>query len=269
MCKIRAGPERKNMNFICDIFPGKMIIREIRAKTILSVSKIHDYVINPYVGCAHGCRYCYARFIKKYTGHHEAWGDFADVRINAPELLAEEIKKKKRGTVWVSGLCDPYQPVEEEYRITRQCLEILAADGWPVVIQTRSPLVVRDTDIFRKSDLIRVGLSVTTGDDSVRSLFEPEAPSISDRLNALEQLYNEGVSTYAMIAPLLPGAETLSHSLPGKVKSVLTDRMNYHYADRIYINNGLEECRGEDYYRKACNEIAYACHEAGIECRVF
>src|SRR5512137_96935 len=95
-----------------------MIVKEIRSKTILSASKIQDYVINPYVGCQHGCRYCYARYIKKFTNHKEAWGDFVDIRINAPELLTVEIKKKKRGRVWVSGLCDPYQPLEKKYQVT-------------------------------------------------------------------------------------------------------------------------------------------------------
>jgi DNA repair photolyase len=85
-----------------------MIIREIRSKTILSASKIHNYVINPYIGCHHGCTYCYARFIKKFTGHNEPWGEFVDIKINAAELLQAEIRKKKPGTVWVSGLCDPY-----------------------------------------------------------------------------------------------------------------------------------------------------------------
>ncbi len=102
-----------------------MIIRETQAKTILSVSKIHDYALNPYTGCEHACSYCYARFMKRYTGHKEPWGEFVDAKINAPDLLAVEIGKKKRGSVWVSGVCDPYQPVEGRYRLTRMCLEIL------------------------------------------------------------------------------------------------------------------------------------------------
>jgi DNA repair photolyase len=100
-----------------------LIVTEIQAKTILSVSKIYPYVINPYTGCQHGCSYCYARFMKRVTGHKEPWGEFVDVKINAPDLLRKEIQKKKREKVWVSGVCDPYQPLEATYRLTRQCLE--------------------------------------------------------------------------------------------------------------------------------------------------
>ena len=72
-----------------------MIVKEIRAKSILSASKIYDYVINPYVGCQHACSYCYARFMKRFTGHMERWGDFVDVKINAAELLPVDLKKRK------------------------------------------------------------------------------------------------------------------------------------------------------------------------------
>src|SRR5512143_3861666 len=121
-----------------------MKITEIHAKTILSPSQIYDYVINPYVGCQHACSYCYARFMKRFSGHKEPWGTFVDVKVNAPELLSREVTRKKRGRVWVSGVCDPYQSLEGRYRLTRRCLEILIAQDWDVVVQTRSPLVLRD-----------------------------------------------------------------------------------------------------------------------------
>jgi DNA repair photolyase len=83
-----------------------MVIAEKIAKSILSSSKIYDYVINPYVGCQHACAYCYAKFMKRFTGHTEPWGEFLDVKINAPELLKKEIVRKKQGTIWISGVCD-------------------------------------------------------------------------------------------------------------------------------------------------------------------
>jgi DNA repair photolyase len=103
--------------------------------------------------------------MKRFTGHKEPWGEFVDVKINAPELLGKEIKKKRNGTVWVSGVCDPYQPLEKRYKLIRKCLEILVQNYWPVIIQTRSPLVVRDMDIFRKSKDFEVGLTITTASD--------------------------------------------------------------------------------------------------------
>src|SRR5512142_1783515 len=128
-----------------------MNIREIEAKSILSKSQIYDYALNAYVGCAHRCIYCYAKFMKRFTGHREPWGEFVDVKINAPDLLAGEIRRKKKGTVWISGVCDPYQPLEARYGLTGKCLETLIRDGWPVVIQTRSPLVLRDLDIMKET----------------------------------------------------------------------------------------------------------------------
>ena len=150
--------------------------------------------------------------MKRVTGHREPWGEFVDVKINAAKLLRVEINKKKRGRVWVSGVCDPYQPLEAKYRLTRQCLELLAHNNWPVIIQTRSPLVLRDIDIIKGAHDFEVGLSVTTADDSIRKLFEPMAPPINERIKALDELHKAGIRTYAMIAPVLPGAEGLAES---------------------------------------------------------
>lgn len=245
-----------------------MIVKEIHSKTILSNSKIHDYVINPYVGCQHACSYCYARFMKRFTGHKEPWGDFVDVKINASELLQVEILKKKRGTVWVSGVCDPYQPLEAKYKITRACLQILAQLDWPVVVQTRSPLVLRDLDILKTGKNFEVGLSIPTANDNIRKIFEPCAPVIKERLRALEELHRAGIRTYAMIAPMLPEAEGLPQLLEGKVDYILVDRMNYNHADWIYKECGLEEKLSDDYFQKAGREIAASCRKLGIDCRL-
>jgi DNA repair photolyase len=233
-----------------------LIVKEVQAKSILSPSKIYPWVINPYTGCEHGCSYCYARFMKRVTGHKEPWGEFVDVKINAPDVLRQEITKKKRARVWVSGVCDPYQPLEAKYRLTRQCLEILAQNNWPVIIQTRSPLVLRDIDIIKNAKDFEVGFSVTTADDSIRKLFEPHAPPIEDRIRALDTLHKAGIRTYAMIAPVLPGAEGLAELLKGTIDYVLIDRMNYHYADRVYRNHGLEDSRTDEFYERVKQECA-------------
>ena len=202
-----------------------MVVKETLAKAILSTSKIYDYALNPYSGCEHACSYCYARFMKRFSGHKEPWGEFVDAKVNAPDLLAVEIRRKRRGTVWVSGVCDPYQPLEEHYRLTRSCLEILLRESWPVRVQTRSPLVLRDMDIFRDAVAravdLEVGLTITTADDGVRRLFEPRAPAIGERIRALEELHGAGIRTFAMIAPLLPGAEDLPEMLAGKIDHLL------------------------------------------------
>lgn len=232
-----------------------LTVREVQAKSILSKSKIYPWVVNPYTGCQHACTYCYARFMKRVTRHPEPWGEFVDVKINAPSLLRAEIRKKKRARVWVSGVCDPYQPLEEHYRLTRQCLEILAENDWPVVIQTRSPLVLRDLDIIRDARDFEVGLSVTTADDAIRELFEPCAPPIAERIAALDALHRAGIRTYAMIAPVLPGAEGLAELLKGKVDYVLVDRMNYHYADWVYRKHGLEDALSDEFFHRATQDL--------------
>ena len=227
-----------------------MIVKEVPAKSILSISKVLAYAMNPYTGCQHGCYYCYARFMKRVTKHKEPWGEFVDVKINAPDLLEAEIKKKKRGKVWISGVCDPYQPLENKYKLTRRCLEILAKHNWSVTIQTRSPLVLRDTDIIKQAHDFEVGFSITTANDKIRQLFEPNAPTINERIKALEELNQAGIRTFAMIAPMLPGAEGLAELLKGKVDYVIIDRMNYHYADWVYRKYGLEDKFTEDFFNR-------------------
>jgi DNA repair photolyase len=245
-----------------------MIVKEIQAKSILSPSKIYPYVINPYQGCQFGCTYCYAKFMRRFTGHKEPWGEFVDVKINAAELLRKEVKKKKRDVVWISGVCDPYQPLETKYALTRECIKILAENDWPVVIQTKSSLILRDMDILTRAKACEAGLSITTAEDTVRELFEPKAPKIMDRVNALGALHAAGIPTYAMIAPALPGAERLISLLEGKVDYIYLDKMNYVYAKGIYRSAKLEQYLTEEYFEYIKQKLLQECKKTGIECRI-
>ncbi len=245
-----------------------MLVKEKLSKTILSKSQVYDYVINPYVGCQHACSYCYASFMKRFTGHKEPWGEFVDVKINAAELLQKEILKKKKATVWVSGVCDPYQPLEGKYQLTRKCLEILAQNDWPVVVQTRSPLVLRDLDILKSAKNFEVGMSITTANDDIRKLFEPHAPPINARLKALDEIHKAGIRTFCMIAPMLPDAEGLPALLEGKIDYLLVDRMNYNHADWVYKKYGLQEKLTDGYFDLARRAIASASRKMGIDCRI-
>jgi DNA repair photolyase len=244
-----------------------MIVKEIEAKTILSKSQIYDYALNAYVGCQHGCVYCYARFMKRFTGHREPWGAFVDVKINAPELLAREVKKKRKGRVWISGVCDAYQPLERKYLLTRRCLEILVEQGWPVTIQTKSPLVLRDIAILKRSADAEVGFTITTADEKVRRIFEPGAPPIAKRVEALGVLHAEGIRTFVMIAPLLPHADGLVNMLKGTVDHVLIDRYNYHYADWAYKKHGMQQAMDEDFFLAKGEELRTAFEKAGVPCQ--
>lgn len=241
-----------------------MIIREIHSKSILSKSQVYPFVITPYTGCQHSCTYCYARFMKRFTGHTEPWGEFVDVKIDAPELLRKQIACKKPDWVWVSGVCDPYQPLEARYMLTRQCLEILAANDWPVAIQTRSPLVTRDLDVLTQIKNLEVGFSITTRDDGIRKIFEPHAPPIPARIDALAELHRAGLRTFVMIAPILPGAETLAELLVDKVDFYLTDRMNYNHADWVYRKYGLQNKKTDEYFSSTEHMISSTFAQHGI-----
>jgi DNA repair photolyase len=244
-----------------------MVIKEITAKNILSKSQVYDYALNAYVGCQHGCSYCYAKFMKRFTGHPEPWGAFVDVKINAPELLAREVKKKKRGRVWISGVCDAYQPLEKKFQLTRKCLEILVEQKWPVTIQTRSPLVVRDIDLLKQASDCEVGFTITTADERVRRIFEPHAPPIAERVEALALLNAEGIQTFVMVAPMLPGAEGLVELLKGSVDSIVIDRMNYHYADRVYNQHGMQWAMDDGFFLHKGEELSAAFERTGIPCQ--
>ena len=167
-----------------------MDILEVNTKTALVRSRIPGvpYVINPYTGCGHGCRYCYAVFMRKYSRAHQTarWGSFVEVKTNIAEALRAELaRKRKTATAMLSSVCDPYQPAERRYRLTRQCIEALREYGWGIDVLTRSPLVTRDIDLLRSCLEASVGLSIPTDDDDVRKILEPVSPSIGSRVRAL------------------------------------------------------------------------------------
>lgn len=245
-----------------------MNIREIKAKSILSKSQVYDYALNPYVGCQHGCVYCYAKFMKRFTGHRERWGEFVDVKINAPELLAHEVKRKKVGRVWISGVCDPYQPLEKRYMITKRCLDILVENGWPFTVQTKSSLVLRDIETLKRANNIEVGFTITTADERIRRIFEPGAPPLRERIEALANLHSEKIRTFVMVAPILPGAEGLVNALKGKVEYVILDRLNYHYADWAYKRYGLQWAMEDSFFSQKREELRMAFEREGIPCQI-
>lgn len=228
-------------------------VKEVRAKSILNRSKIYDYCLNPYTGCQINCAYCYARlFMKRYSGHKEPWGQFVDVKINAPEILKKQLLKARRGTVWISSVCDPYQPLEAKYQLTRQSLKELAALQYPVNIQTKSKLILRDLDLFLEFEEIQVGFTITTDDEKVAKLFESGASCVSDRITALEKIHEKGVNTFAFLGPLLPGnPESLVARLDGIVDEVLIDRMNYlGTIKNYYAAHGLKDAATNGFFRE-------------------
>lgn len=220
-------------------------IQEIEVKSILSKSGIPgaDYCVNPYRGCFHGCRYCYATFMRDYTGHTEKWGSFVDVKINAPEILQRQLKRAVKGNIIISSVTDAYQPIEARYKLTRRCLVVLLEHQFPVDILTKSPLVLRDMDLIKKFKDIEVGVTITTDDETIRKIFEPKAPPIEARITTLKKLHGNGIKTYAFIGPMLPmNPEALSEKIHPYVHSILIDTMNYvSKTTRIYNSIKLNQ----------------------------
>lgn len=245
-----------------------MKVKEILAKAILTKTAISsfDYCINPYVGCGHGCQYCYASFMKRFTGHLEPWGEFIDIKVNAPYLLKKQLKRAKHGVVALSTVTDPYQPVEEKYQLTRKCLEALLEAQFSINLLTRSSLCLRDIDLFKQFKKIEIGLSITTHDEGIKKIFEPHSPSIDARVNALRVLRQEKVRTYVFIGPMLPlDPKPLVAMLDGLVDEVLIDRMNYlHKVKAIYRKAKLEEYLEEDYFRLVGMDLKERFEKKGV-----
>jgi len=246
--------------------PGPAV-REIEAKSILNPSKIYDYCVNPYTGCEVGCVYCYAAlFMRRYSGHSEPWGEFVDAKVNAPALLAKQIVRAKRGTIWFASVCDPYQPLEERLALTRRSLEVLAGRDFPVVIQTKSARVRRDLDVILRIPDVEVGFSIATEDEAVIRMFERKSSPVRERIEVLREFKSAGVSTYAFAGPLLPGnPERLAGLLAGAVDRVLIDRMNYLPAVKaFYARHGLLEALTDGFFRTQAARLAKALRGRGI-----
>ena len=157
-----------------------------------------EYTLNLYRGCTHGCVYCYAPSL---IHDERRWGDYVDAKINAANVLDRELARAKKQVVFVSSASDPYQPVEARYKLTRKVLKILSKHKFPVLILTRSPLVLRDVDILRELDWVRVGFSIST---VPTKFYEPGVPSLEKRIEALEDLHDFGITTWVSMAPLIP-----------------------------------------------------------------
>jgi DNA repair photolyase len=245
-----------------------MKVREIFSKSVLTKTAItsFDYCINPYIGCGHGCRYCYASFMKRFTGHREPWGEFIDVKVNAPHLLRKQLKRARRGIVTLSTVTDPYQPLEGKYQLTRRCLEALLDHQFSINILTRSPLCLRDKDLFKQFKKIEVGLSITTHNEGIKKIFEPHSPSIQSRVKTLRALRKEGIGTYAFIGPMLPlNPIPMVTMLEGLVDEVLIDRMNYsNKVKAIYHQAKLDEYLGENYFHLVAMELKERLEKKGI-----
>jgi len=169
-------------------------------------------------------------------GHRgEEWGSFVDVKVNAPQVLRAEAVRRKPGRVLLSSVTDPYQPLERRFQMTWRLLKILLDYGYPVVVQTKSTLILRDLDLLTRFEDCQVGFTIITIDEAVRRVFEPRSASTPQRIDALGELHDVGLSTYAFIGPLLPHLS--ERSLP-QLLDALSDRVDLIIFDRLNIKYG-------------------------------
>ena len=205
-----------------------------KCNAALSKSRLPDlvYSLNPYFGCEHSCIYCYSPSVFRNEAVARNWGRFVKAKTNIAEVLAKEVQRYNSGVVGVSTVTDPYQPAEFKFSLTRQCLEILSRSNFPISIQTKSNLVLRDVDII-KPNKAEVGVTLTSLADEIARKIEPCASTPESRVQVLEEFSSRGVKTWIFLGPIIPRVNDDSENInkileiAERTKSrVLYDKLN-------------------------------------------
>ncbi len=216
-----------------------MEIQEIFCKTALSDSALPGltYSLNLYRGCQHACAYCYAPCVLRIPREH--WGNRIEVKTNIPVVLRKELKTKEPGVVGISTVTDPYQPLEQKYRLTRLCLEQLLHHGFPAHIQTKSSLVERDSDLISRFSDAQVMMSIGTLNDHERRLLEPFTSPIPDRLSVLRKLSDTGIKTAIFFGPIYP--TITEEDIPSILEKFKDSGVSEIWVDRLNLKPGVWE----------------------------
>ena len=212
---------------MAEMMENGILIRDVETRSIMTKSNlpVGGYSVNPYVGCTHGCKYCYASFMKRFTGHTEPWGTFLDVK-HWPEIKNPQKYRGQR--VVIGSVTDGYLPQEEQFQNTRKLLEQLRDSGAEILICTKSDLVVRDIDLLREMGKVTVSWSINTMDEDFRADMD-KAVSIERRLDAMKRVYDAGIRTVCFIAPVFPGItdfEAIFHRVKNQCDLVWLENLN-------------------------------------------
>ena len=201
------------------------IIQEIKVQSVMTKSSlpVGGYSVNPYVGCPHACKYCYASFMKRFTGHTEPWGTFLDVKHWKPIANPHKYDGER---IVIGSVTDGYNPYEAEFRNTRRLLEELRGTQAELMICTKSDLVLRDLDLLKQFPKVTVSWSVNTLNEEFRADMD-RAVSIERRLHAMRQVYEAGIRTVCFVSPIFPGITD--------VKAIIEEVKGY--ADLIWLEN--------------------------------
>lgn len=218
------------------------VLKMVEVQNIVSKSNLPvcEYAINPYVGCTHGCQYCYASFMKRFTGHTEEWGTFLDVKTwrdikNPAKYAGKEL--------FIGSVTDPYLPQEETYERTRALLMQLQGSGAKLSIATKSDLILRDLDLIKTFPEARVSWSINTLDEAFKRDMD-KAVSIERRLAAMETFYRAGIRTTCFISPIFPGitdVEAIIQEVKGKCHLIWLENLNLRGSYKTVILDYIEE----------------------------
>lgn len=251
-----------------------MIIEKINVNDYLVKSNLPscDYVINPYLGCTHSCKYCYASFMKRFTNHKEDWGEFIDIKICNKEINLKKIDGKN---VFLSSVTDCYNEYEEKYELTRKILKQLINSNCNLSISTKSKLILRDVDLLKQIKKLEVAMSINTLDETFREHMD-KASTISERLDALKNLHGNGIKTILFMSPIFPyitkwkeiieiSKEYIDEywfenlNLRGSYKKIILDYIKEKYNN--YYNEYIKiyEKKDNTYWEKLSKEIEEYC----------
>lgn len=200
-------------------------IREIEVRSIMTQSTlpVGGYSVNPYVGCTHACRYCYASFMKRFTKHPEPWGSFLDVKTWDP---IKNPDKYNGSRIVIGSVTDGYNPQEATFLRTRRILEELRGCTAEIMVCTKSDLVLRDLDLLKQFPKATVSWSINTLDEEFRADMD-HAATIARRIEAMKQTYAAGIRTVCFISPIFPGITD--------VKAIIEQVKDF--ADLIWLEN--------------------------------
>lgn len=257
-----------------------MVVKEIKVKSILTKSNlpVSDYSVNPYVGCSHACKYCYASFMKRFTNHPESWGTFIDVKYWEP------IKNPKRYAgkeLFIGSVTDPYMPIEKKYKRTRALLEEMQGSDCKISIATKSDLVLRDIDLIKTFKDARVSWSINTLDNKFQREMD-NAVSIDKRIECMKKFHDEGIRTTCFISPIFPGITDVKAiinkcknycnlvwlenlNLRGDYKVTILNYIKDRYPELYPLYDEIYNKGKKDYWEKLNKEIADFCKEEHLE----
>ncbi|MGQ9759808.1 MAG: radical SAM protein [Candidatus Methanomethylicaceae archaeon] len=232
------------------------------------------YTFNPYWGCQHGCLYCYVPDLMRRLMPALTWGRDIFVKDRVLELLKLELRRKPPGVVGVSTATDPYQPVEKKLEVTRKALMMVSGAGFPVSLQTKSPLVLRDIDII-KGKKFDVGFTITSTDRFFQKIFEPGAPPPEERISALEAISSLGINTWIFYGPIIPGHNDSEDEMENIVRlavktnsKIIYDRLNLKptVVQRLKMAIGEKELMHKYSASVAFTRLEALCKKHNVRC---